>query len=288
MSEDIGNLTWAHGTVLKNKTEKTCDNELNKALELYKKFRLLAGELNIVDNASVSKLVSLLNDYRKQVIPIFEARNNSGQENLRSTILEEFFQLLFKDLVYKQLDGKTDNLVLGKADSYVDLTFSPKSFVGMFENPKPYIHKKMQDFVMGISLTLSMSSDGTNMIPGEKIVVPVVAIECKTYIERNMLDSCAGTAHRLKSAMPYCMYIVASEYMKMDAANPELTDIDEVFILCKASNSERLNYAREDRDTHLIDAKLITDLFEMVNKHVNGLWWSPEDALSIGKVINRP
>ena len=49
-----------------------------------------------------------------------------------------------------------------------------------------------------------------------------------------MLDSCAATASRLKTAMPYCIYIVASEYMKMSDAAPELTDIDEVYILCRA------------------------------------------------------
>lgn len=45
--------------------------------------------------------------------------------------------------------------------------------------------------------------------------------------------------------MPYCVYMVAFEYMKMDEASPELTDIDEVYILCKAKNSERLSRSQQ-------------------------------------------
>lgn len=35
------------------------------------------------------------------------------------------------------------------------------------------------------------------------------------------------------------IYIVAAEYLKMTDASPELTDIDEVYVLCRAKNSER-------------------------------------------------
>ena len=103
-----------------------------------------------------------------------------------------------------------------------------------------------------------------------------------------MLDSCANTATRLKNAMPYCVYMVASEYMKMDEASPELTDIDEVYILCKAKNSERLSRSQQGLPPLEIDSSLIYDLFQRVRKHLNSIWWSPEDAVSNGKVICRP
>ena len=88
--------------------------------------------------------------------------------------------------------------------------------------------------------------------------------------------------------MPYCIYMVASEYMKMDEASPELTDIDEVYILCKAKNSERLSRSQQGLPPLEIDSSLIYDLFQRVRKHLNSIWWSPEDAVSNGKVICRP
>ncbi len=103
-----------------------------------------------------------------------------------------------------------------------------------------------------------------------------------------MLDSCAATASRLKNAMPYCVYMVASEYMKMSDASPELTDIDEVYILCKAKNSEREARKRANLPPLDIDADLVIDLFERVGRHLNAIWWHPEDAVANGKIINRP
>ena len=76
----------------------------------------------------------------------------------------------------------------------------------IFSKPNPYIHSKDQDFVLGASLELIIKTNDNTT--NQEIIVPVVAIECKTYIERNMLDSCSGTARRLKNAMPYCIYIV--------------------------------------------------------------------------------
>ena len=125
-------------------------------------------------------------------------------------------------------------------------------------------------------------------VKSNEIVIPVVAIECKTYIERNMLDSCAGTATRLKKALSYCMYIVASEYMKLEDAQPELTNIDEVFVLCKATNSDRLSRKRRDAAPHIVHSDLVIDLYNMVSRHINAIWWQPEDALDTGKIINRP
>ena len=139
-------------------------------------------------------------------------------------------------------------------------------------------------FVVSISPSAGVPAEGHK----EDIVVPIFAIECKTYLERNMLDSCAGTASRLKKAMPYCLYLVASEYIKMEAAQPELTDISEVFVLCKASNAERLERSRVGKPVHPIDNELVIELFEMVHRHLNSIWWKPEDVLKFGKVINRP
>lgn len=275
---------FVHGELLKNKSRLNTD--LNKGYQRYLDFIKNISEIEIFDEKGVTDLVYEFNEYRKQVLEILESRKNSGQENLRSSMLEEFFCHLFFDLIKKTLSNIPDNLFMGKAKSYVDLTFSPSSFTNIFINPNPYIHTKDQDFVLGVSLDLEILSAKQSF--KEKIIIPVIAIECKTYIEKNMLDSCAGTARRLKSAMPYCMYIVAAEYMKMKDVQPELSDINEIYILCKTTNSERLKSRKKNNAPHLIDAILVLDLFNKVKGHLNSIWWSPESALITGKIINRP
>ena len=37
-----------------------------------------------------------------------------------------------------------------------------------------------------------------------------------------------------------------------------------------------------------IDSDLIIDLYNRVNRHLNAIWWNPEDAVENGKIINRP
>jgi len=275
---------FVHGKLLKEKS--TTGADLKQVYADYLQFLREVDTLKIIDAEAVKTFVSSFNEYRSKVQYIIEARPNSGQENIRSTMLEEFFRHLLQDLITEAVGKEPKNLFLGKANSYVDLTFSPSSFANIFEEPNPYFHTKDQDFVIGVSLNLTVEAQENKY--QEEIIVPVVAIECKTYIERNMLDSCSGTARRLKSAMPYCIYIVASEYMKLKDEQPELSDINEIYILCKSTNAERLKYRREKKNPHVIDVDLVIDLFEKVKGHLNSIWWSPDKALETGKIINRP
>ena len=276
---------YNHGNLLKSKSSS--DAEINKVYQSYLKFIKNISSIKITNDKAISKFVGEFNIYRESVLYTIENRKNSGQENLRSSMLEELFCHLFSDLIGDLFPTVPTNLLLGKANGYVDLTFSPSSFREIFIKPNPYIHSKDQDFVIGVRLELKIKADAANEIK-EDIIVPVLAIECKTYIERNMLDSCSGTARRLKSAMPYCLYIVASEYMKLKDEQPELSDINEIYILCKASVSERLETRKQGAKPHIIQEDLIIDLFNKVKCHLNSIWWSPDKALTTGKIINRP
>ena len=277
-----------HGQLLKSKS--TSGEDLKYAYEAYLRYRRTTSGLKVRDEESVRKLVEAYNTYRKEVVYLFEKRKNSGQEGLRSSMLEELFADLFGDLVADILTTSLERVVLGKANSYVSLTFTPQSFTALFSSPGPSIHTKDQDFVLGCLTQISVAPVGASddERQSENTVIPVLAIECKTYLERNMLDSCAGTARRIKEANPYCLYIVAADYIKMDEAYPELTHIDEVFILCKATNSARLENRAKEIEPHPIDAELIVDLFQMVKCHFNRIWWDPQNALDRGRIIGRP
>lgn len=289
----------AHGPVLANKCAATRDAQLQAVKVAYDEFIRKAMSVSFepddthAADAAVSELTGYLNEYRRLAIPVLEQRDNSGQENLRSSILEEFLQLLLYPLTAGVREEYSRALVLGKANSYVSLTFSPSCFAALFEAPLPTIHTKDQDLVLGctVKLMARTASEGETLTSESaevQTVVPVVAVECKTYIERNMLDSSAGTAKRLKGAMPYCLFMVAAEYMKMEDAYPELTDIDEVFILTKMSNSERLRQRQQGGAIHDICEDLVQELFRMVRRHLRRVWWSPSDAISRGRVIGRP
>lgn len=277
-----------HGNILQTQRSRKRGEErivFDAVFSAYEAYREKVEELSIQDENGIRDIVDALNEYRKVAIPVFDKQKNSGQNGLGSTVIEEFFYLLFeKKMAIMGIEH--DNMFIGKGNSYVSLSFTPSSFQEMFSKPAAYIHTKDQDFVLGASVNININADGTEDL--KSTVIPVVAIECKTYLERNMLDSCAATASRLKNAMPYCIYIVASEYMKMDEATPELTDIDEVYILCHAKNTDRQARQTAGEPPIDIDPELIIDLYRRVDRHLNAIWWKPENAVELGKIINRP
>lgn len=277
-----------HGKNLRDyaaKQKGTKKEIIDSLMSEYESYREKVENVTSLNEEGIKELVAALNEYRRVAVPVFDSLDNSGQVALGYTIMEEFFYLLFKKKV-DLINLEHENLFVGKGNSYVSLSFTPASFGDLFNNPNAYIHTKDQDFVLGANVEIKVTADGESETT--TTVIPAVAIECKTYLERNMLDSCAATASRLKSAMPYCIYIVASEYMKMSDAAPELTDIDEVYILCKAKNTDRERRKRNKEEPFNIDADLIVDLYNRVCRHLNAIWWKPEDAVENGKIINRP
>lgn len=277
-----------HGKNLRDYTAKQRGikrKTFNRLMEEYFRYREKIAAVDFLTEDGLREYVSALNTYRAAAVPVFDSLDNNGQVALGYTIMEEFFYLLFQKKV-ESMNVEHENLFIGKGNSYVSLSFTPASFGELFSNPKAYIHTKDQDFVLGVNVEIMIKADGEQETT--TTVIPAVAIECKTYLERNMLDSCAATASRLKTAMPYCIYIVASEYMKMSDAAPELTDIDEVYILCRAKNADRERRKRENLPLFDIDADLIIDLYNRVSRHLNAIWWKPEDAVENGKIINRP
>lgn len=277
-----------HGKNLRDYTNRLQGEKratFNGLLQSYELYRSRIDAVHDLNDSGIRECVAALNAYRKVAIPVFDVLDNSGQAALGYTVMEEFFYLLFRKKV-GLMNIEHENLFVGKGNSYVSLSFTPNSFSELFNKPNAYVHTKDQDFVLGANIEIKVvAGDEVSKIT---TVIPAVAIECKTYLERNMLDTCAATASRLKKAMPYCIYIVAAEYMKMSDASPELTDIDEVYILCKAKNADREKRKRENQPPFNVDADLIVDLYNRVSRHLNAIWWKPDDAVENGKIINRP
>lgn len=92
-----------HGRALNAKIEKNAD--LSWVGEKYETLLAFTRDNEVNDKASVIALVEAFNRYRSAVVDILDERDNSGQEGLRSTILEEFFFHLFRDVAMKRLEG---------------------------------------------------------------------------------------------------------------------------------------------------------------------------------------
>lgn len=269
---------YTHGARLRRKAES--NQTLQSALEHYERWQRDMLAVHGRTREDIESLTQLLNRYKNAVEPIFDSRSNSAQEGLQPSILEEFLGYLFSNVA----DEVGVDLLRRPASSFIGLIFNPRNVQSLVSGPEFTIRQKDHDFVLGACVTMSLTVEGSDTGRSDRLVVPAVAIECKRYLERNMLDECAGTAERIKKATPYCRYIVVSEFLKLDHALPELSLIDEIYVLRKQKNLER----RSGGTLNPIYPELIIHLYNDVIDHLKRVWWDPESGLTSGRVFNLP
>lgn len=268
---------YIHGSKLKNKLQE--NPELRPVYEEYMKWK--EGSLSVTqrNQEAVLSLVQLLNEYKTSVEPLLDRRKNSAQEVLQPSIIEEFFEYLFCNIE----DELSEKLLRGPSSAFIDLVFNPRNLHSLATRPEYTLRRKDHDFVIGSTVTLTFSIEGAAGVTQDSVVVPAVAIECKRYLERNMLDECSGTAEKVKKATPYCLYFIVAEYLKMDDCRPELSKIDEIYILRRQRNSDRL---AENFIPNPIYGDLVWDVYSRVLAHLGRIWWDPSSALVTGKLFN--
>ena len=279
-------LPFIHGNNIdrKLKAEKVEENIklLREIKERYNNWRGDNESIIGTSKENVFKRVELLNEYKDFIdqSKFKKERGNTygftSQSKLHSTVIEEFLYYLFEGMPI--LSGK--KMALGPGKAYVDMSFSPKNIDEWEKNPGVDIKVKDQDFAIGKEIFCIFSSDGEMHDTVQKnILVPIVAIECKTYLDKTMLDGAAYAAERLKRGNPYALYIVVTETNALDkSVNPKHTQIDEIFVLRRQKSGQK--------PPNQIDAQLVWELFNLVKDHLEKEWWNPEKATERGRLID--
>jgi len=189
-----------HAQNILTKKRQNLSGTKEKALRLiektylkYIKQQFAIGE-NIEDRDKIEQRVKLLNDY----YTFFSANGDfnsefHSQSKLRSTILEEFLYLLFKDFIKQikiTIPDNNDVLALGSAKAYTNLYFKSKDIKSFIEELETGINEKDQDFTIYRPVKLQINSNT------REVNVPIVAVEVKTYIDKTMLEGIIATAEK--------------------------------------------------------------------------------------------
>ncbi len=272
-----------HEHILANKVKQTRDEDLVHCLKKYSDFKKGYQNINIVNKESVYDFIDLFNIYRSECANIYEKRKNSGQELIRSTMLEGFFQILFKDLIHLKMDGN-DSIHIGSGNILSSFTFSPFSFKRAHLDLNFSSQLKDQDFVIGMKSKFIFKQEMNDRLID--FIVPFVIIECKTYIDKNMLETHINSCKDTKRIFPFCKYYVASEYIKMRTGNPEYSKLDNIYIFTQIKNSERENKMKKGLPIDIFKKSIVYDLFCEVKSHLECDWWDKESSLTAGKLLN--
>jgi hypothetical protein len=155
--------------------------------------------------------VSLYNAYKDFVDQQHYAEKFDSRSNLHSSVLEEFMFYLFRDLI----DEFSSTALIGKAHTFKDIFFQPANFKEMLEYPSMKIENKDHDFVIGVEINAALYCTGSKIYQNEVLQIPAIAIECKTYLDKTMLEGASTAAEQLLIRNPNALYIVVAEWLKL-------------------------------------------------------------------------
>ena len=197
----------------------------------------LTGPTKLVDDNDfqiVEERVRLLNNYKDFLDDQKYAEKFDSRSNLHSSVLEEFMYYLFKDLI----EAYSENALIGKSHSFKDIFFRCSNYTDMITSPRILIEKKDHDFVIGVTINASFQCQGMQNVENQRFEMPAVAIECKTYLDKTMLEGASAAAEQLKIRNPNAIYFVVAERLKLtDAVNLQKYKVDQIYILRKQKNT---------------------------------------------------
>lgn len=221
------------------------------------------------DHTILTERVRLLNEYKDFLDQQHYAERFDSRSNLHSSVLEEFMYYLFKDLVH----GISENALIGKSHSFKDVFFRAPSYSEMVSTPHALVEVKDHDFAIGASVKATMKCNGSDLIEEHDWDIPAVAIECKTYLDKTMLQDVSTAAEQLKQKNPNAKYIVVSEWLKLtESVNLKKYKIDQIYILRKQKNTDREFRYDPNYQKNPIYADVVIHCFNAVREFLTADW----------------
>lgn len=268
-------------------TSKKYLAEIRKKYEAWKNANLsLTGpgkEIKETDYEIIRKRVDLFNSYKDFIDQQVYAEHFDSRSNLHSSALEEFMYYLFKDLTF---DYSVDALI-GKSRAFKDLSFKSDSYGSMLTTPGALLEVKDYDFVIGATINAEFKCKGEEEADIKSFDMPAIAIECKTYLDKTMLESCSTTGEQLKKNNPNALYIVVAERLKLsEAVNLKNCKIDQIYILRKQKNTDREDRFLDSYVANPIYDDVVWHLFSTVRDYLAADWGGKiADGLQHGYLI---
>jgi hypothetical protein len=184
--------------------------------ESYNPYKAAQLEISGISHDDILNKIRLLSDYYSLADHFNEGEWINSQSKFRPTILEEFCGFLFKDI------PKVTELGLG--------FYNKNIFAGLAINHDGHAQIKTKDIDFCIGKHFSVDFGSST----EDIIIPMVAIECKTYTDKTMLNEAQFAAQKLKQGSPNTKVYILSEGNQVKVSELPLkgqTPLDQMFVL---------------------------------------------------------
>ena len=216
----------SHAGNILAKNNSTYGKHLDKFIKEYFDFSNLLG-------GSLEDSVFALNKYKdhvkeKNINKTDNKKIFSAQSKFESTIIEEFLCRILKNRF------GNDVLHYGPVQAYSSLYFSYSDTSSFKQGVEIKLNVKNQDVGIYKREELRVNNDKTHTVS-----VPIVCIECKTYLDKTMYEGSVATANRIKLGNPYCTFIIVTEtYDIKKDVDIETSRIDNIYVLRKQRRSD--------------------------------------------------
>lgn len=203
----------------------------------------------------------LFNEYYDKLLQFSQENEIQSQSKFESTFLEEISCYLFKDL---------PEILSGDFDIY-----NKRIYAGLkIDNNKNIatINKDV-DFCIGKKVTLNVDGQERRLT----IIIPVVAVEVKTYLDATMFGEVKSSSKAIRSACPNSKTYVLMGYK--DIADEHIiaarqdSALTEIFVL------------RKDKQSPM-DAKTLFEYYKEIENAVNNVSNS-EDIVVPGRLLKK-
>lgn len=177
----------------------------------------------------------------------------SAQSKFESTIIEEYLCRILKNKF------GNDVLQYGPVQAYSSLYFSYSDKSSFKQGVEIKLNVKNQDVGIYKRERLSVNSD-----KNYSVFIPIVCIECKTYLDKTMYEGSVATANRIKLGNPYCTFIIVTEtYDIKEDVDIETSRIDNIYVLRKQRRSEY------KKNPNPISADVICSLLDFIRSKLD-------------------
>ncbi len=182
---------------------------------------LCFSEANIGD---FKKAADIINKYYKEIDSFSHKYSITSQSKFASTFLEEISTYLFKDIP----EIKSGEFGVFNKKIYAGLKIDKDKKIGLIT--------KDVDFCIGKKVNISIDRQAST-----ELILPVVAVEVKTYLDATMFGEIKSSSKAIRSASPNSKTYVLMGYKCLAdehiiAARQDST-LSEMFVLRKNENS---------------------------------------------------
>lgn len=208
--------------------------------------------------ASFESAATYFNEYYGEIESFAKKHNIKSQSKFGSTFLEEISSYLFKDLP----SIKDGSLSVFNKGIYAGIKIVNENDISII--------KKDVDFCIGKKVNISIDNSYQ-----ENIILPVIAVEVKTYLDATMFGEIKSSSRAIKSATPGSKTYVLMGYKDL---------ADDHIIAARQDAALTEMFALRESKNARIDASALYEYWKEISNAVSEVG-KDDSVQSLGKIL---